>query len=86
MNAFLAHINLEPLFYGVFIIAGLATIWYKLMRFRLGSAITEITIFLIVFKLHGGTLGGGLAATVAALIGGFLFPIITTLARYRRRS
>lgn len=84
-NLFLSHINLEPILYGLLIIGGLATIWYKIVRGHVGNALVEITIFIIVFKLHGGTLSGGMAATVAALVGGFLFPIITHFASYRRK-
>ena len=82
---FLAHLNSEPVIYGLVIIAGIATIWWKIVRGHLGSALLEITIFVLVFKMHGGTLTGGMAAAVAALIGGFLIPLITRIARIGRR-
>lgn len=84
MNAFLSHLDMGPALYGLIIIAGLATIWWKIARGHWGSALLEITIFVIVFKLHGGTLTGGMAATVAALIGGFLIPLVTRIARIGR--
>ncbi len=85
MPVFLSHLDSAPILYGVIIILGMATIWWKFARGNYTAALIEIAIFMVVFKLHSGTMTGGMAATVAALLGGFLFPIVTRVARFRRR-
>lgn len=74
MDVFLKHIDMGPLIYGVVIFLGLYSMWWKITHGRIVAAIVEITVFIIVFKLHGGTMAGGFAATVAALIAGVVIP------------
>lgn len=66
----LGHLDLGPLLYGLVIFIGLWSMWSKLVSGRIGSFIAEAFVFWLVFKLHGGTLAGGFAATVAALLTG----------------
>lgn len=75
MDVFLKHIDMGPLIYGVVIFLGLYSIWWKITHNRIMPAIIEIIVFVIVFKLHGGTMAGGFAATVAALIAGVVIPL-----------
>lgn len=70
----LGHIDMGPLLYGVVIFLGLYSMWWKLTHKRLLGFIVELTVFILVFKLHGGTMAGGFAATVAALIAGVVIP------------
>lgn len=70
----LGHIDVGPLIYGVVIFAGLYSMWWKLTHRRLLGFVVELAVFIIVFKLHGGTMAGGFAATVAALIAGVVIP------------
>jgi hypothetical protein len=70
MNAFLAHIDIMPLIYGVVIFFGIYSMWWKLRRLKLFSFCIEVGIFILVFSLHGGTMTGGFSATVAALLAG----------------
>lgn len=74
MDVFLKHMDMGPLIYGVVIFLGLYSMWWKITHGRIVAAIVEITVFIIVFKLHGGTMAGGFAATVAALIAGVVIP------------
>ncbi len=75
MNAFLAHLGLEPIVYGVVIFAGLALMWWKLTTGRWLALTVDIAVFVLVFKMHGGTMAGGMAAAVAALLAGMIFPL-----------
>ncbi len=75
MNVFLTHAGLEPLIYGIVIFLGLTIMWWKISTGRWLSAVIDITVFWLVFTLHGGTMTGGMAATVAALLAGIIFPI-----------
>ncbi|MBK8467649.1 MAG: hypothetical protein IPL32_17685 [Chloracidobacterium sp.] len=70
----LGHMDLGPVIYGVVIFLGLFSIWWKITHKRYIAAVIEITVFIIVFKLHGGSMAGGFAATVAALIAGVVIP------------
>lgn len=75
MDVFLKHIDMGPLIYGIVIFLGLYSIWWKITHNRIMAAVIEIVVFIIVFKLHGGTMAGGFAATVAALIAGVVIPL-----------
>ena len=70
----LGHIDIGPLIYGIVIFLGLYSMWWKLTHGRLLGFVVELTVFILVFKLHGGTMAGGFAATVAALIAGVVIP------------
>lgn len=70
----LGHIDFGPVMYGVVIFIGLYSIWWKLTTGRFLAALVEISVFILVFKLHGGTMAGGFAATVAALLAGVIIP------------
>jgi uncharacterized membrane protein YccC len=74
MGALLAHIDLMPLLYGIIIFIGLASMWGKLVHGRFLALIIEISVFTLVFSLHGGTMAGGFAAAIAALLAGIIFP------------
>lgn len=71
----LGHIDVGPLIYGVVIFCGLYSMWWKLTHRRILAFLVEATVFILVFKLHGGTMAGGFAATVAALIAGVIIPV-----------
>lgn len=66
----LGHLDLAPLLYGVVIFIGLWSMWSKLVTGKFLSFIAEVSVFVLVFKLHSGTMAGGFAATVAALLAG----------------
>ena len=71
----LLHGSLEPLVYGLIIFLGLYSMWYKLSRGKLFAFAIEVFVLVLVFRLHGGTMNGGFAATVAALLAGVLIPM-----------
>lgn len=72
----LLHGSFEPMLYGVIIFLGLLSILLK-FKYQMWFALTvEIAVFVLVFKLHGGTMNGGFAATVAALLAGVIIPIL----------
>lgn len=78
MAALLGHLDFMPIIYGVIIFIGLYSMWWKLKHGKWLSFIIELTVFALVFKLHGGTMAGGFAATVAALLAGlFMKPPYT---------
>lgn len=77
----LGHIDVGPLLYGVVIFFGLYSMWWKLTHGRLLGFVVELAVFILVFKLHGGTMAGGFAATVAALLAGVIIPFTLRSAK-----
>ena len=77
----LGHIDIGPLLYGVVIFFGLYSMGWKLTHGRLLGFIAELVVFILVFKLHGGTMAGGFAATVAALLAGVIIPFTLRSAK-----
>lgn len=72
----LAHFDTTPLIYGLVIFLGLFSMIYKIKRHLWFPFFVEVFIFWLVFKLHGGSMAGGFAATVAALIAGVTVPMM----------
>ncbi len=70
----LLHGGLEPLIYGVVIFLGLYSMWHKLKHGRIFAFGIEAGVFWLVFTLHGGSMTGGFAATIAALLAGVFLP------------
>jgi hypothetical protein len=76
MLAFLAHLGLESIFYGVILALGIIS---PVVKIRCGmwlAAIIEVSVFVLVFKMHGGTMTGGFAAVIAGLICGNAIPFL----------
>lgn len=70
MTALLAHLDIMPVIYGLVIFIGLYSMWWKIRSGRYFAFVIEVFVFALVFKLHGGTMTGGFAATIAALLSG----------------
>ena len=80
MNAFLAHLDVMPLLYGVLMFFGLAYTWHKLLRGKIVSVGIDMAVFWLVFTLHGHSMTGGFAAMTAAALSSIFFPIIARRA------
>lgn len=74
MNVLLSHIDWGPLVYGVIMFIGLLVMWFKLVKRAWLSLFIDISVFILVFKLHGGTMQGGFAAMVCSMLAGLIFP------------
>ena len=79
----LLHGSLEPLVYGVVIFLGLYSMFWKITHGKVLSFVIEVFVFALVFKLHGGTMTGGFAATLAALLAGFIMPFSLRKTQHR---
>lgn len=74
MNIGLGHLDFTPLFYGVVMFLGIWSMWHKLQTGKWFGFFVETGVFALVFLLHGGTMAGGFAAMIAALIAGSVLP------------
>ena len=76
MNILFGHFNFAPLIYGILMFIGIAVMWSKLVSGRWLSLLIDIGVFTLVFSLHGGTMAGGFAAMIAALLAGMFLPMM----------
>jgi len=79
MNVLLSHIDMAPVFYGVLLLIGVYSLMYKLMRGNFVAFAVELGVFYIVFKMHGGTVLGGLSAAICALLVGLTFKLFVRI-------
>jgi hypothetical protein len=68
--ALLGHVDLGPVFYGLIMFAGIWSMWHKLTTGNYSGFVIELGVFVLVFKLHGGSMAGGFAAMICALLAG----------------
>ena len=66
----LGHVDLSPLFYGIIMFLGIWSMWAKLVSGQFMGFMIEGGVFWLVFNLHGGSMQGGFAAMICALIAG----------------
>jgi hypothetical protein len=59
-----------PVIYGVLMFGGIWSMKRKLEKGRYWQLIQEISVFGLVFTLHGGTMTGGMSAMIAAWLFG----------------
>jgi len=71
---FIPHLDIMPHVYGIVIFLGLWSMWAKLTSGRFIALVIEAGVFWLVFSLHGGSMAGGFAAAIAALLAGSVFP------------
>jgi hypothetical protein len=76
MTVALGHFNFGPLIYGIIMFIGIAVLWFKFSTGRWLSLLIDISVFTLVFSLHGGTMAGGFAAMIAALLAGMFLPLM----------
>lgn len=76
MKMTLLHGSFEPLIYMLMISAGIILMVWKAKHGMWFSFIIDIMIFTIIFKLHGSSVTGGIAATGAALICSSIIPLM----------
>lgn len=76
MSVFLSHINWSPVVYGLVMFLGLWVMYWKLVNGRWLSLAIDAGVFWLVFQLHGGTMAGGFAAMICAMLAGLVFPFL----------
>ena len=76
MNAFFGHIDAAPIFYGVLLAIGVLSMLRKLLQFDWVTLGIELFVFYVVFSMHKGTMTGGFAAAICALIVGLTFKLV----------
>ena len=71
----IGHIDMLPFVCGLVYFIGIWSIWAKFKRGAIFTGLLELAVFVLLFKMHGGSVAGGTGATVASiLVGIFLSP------------
>lgn len=68
------HIDVAPILYGIIVFLGIWSMWHKITHGKYLAFLVEVSVFVLVFMMHGGSMTGGMAAAVAALIAGTVLP------------
>lgn len=76
MNVSLVHGSFEPIIYGVCLFLSVISILWKVKRANYLGAVAEVTVIGIILIIHGGSVTGGFAATIAGLLSGVTIPIM----------
>ena len=66
----LVHASMEPIIYSFVITYGLCSMAKKVQNKRYFAFIVEVSIFALIFLLHGHSVTGGFASTIASVIAG----------------
>lgn len=76
MNINLMHTSLEPIMYGVALFLSFLSLAYKVKRNNYIGFAVELTVVSIILMVHGGSVTGGFAATIAGLLSGTAIPLL----------
>lgn len=76
MNVFLAHIDWSPIIYGVALFLSVMSMAWKLKRGHYIGFFAEVSVVALILIVHGGSVTGGFAATIAGLLSGWFIPLL----------
>ena len=76
MNVFLAHIDWSPIIYGVALFLSIMSMAWKLKKGHYVGFFAEVGVVALILIVHGGSVTGGFAATIAGLLSGWFIPLM----------
>ena len=76
MNVFLAHIDWSPIIYGVALFLSVMSMGWKLKQGQYIGFAAEVLVVGLILVIHGGSVTGGCAATIAGLLSGWFIPLL----------
>ena len=76
MNVLLAHIDWAPMIYGVCLFLSFMSMAWKIKHGKYIGFIAEVLVVALILIIHGGSVTGGFAATIAGLLCGWAIPIM----------
>ena len=76
MNVFLAHIDWSPIIYGVALFLSVMSMAWKLKKGHYVGFFAEVGVVALILIVHGGSVTGGFAATIAGLLSGWFIPLM----------
>lgn len=76
MNVFLTHIDWSPILYGLALFLSVMSMAWKLKRQQYIGFVAEVFVVALILLIHGGSVTGGFAATIAGLLSGWSIPLM----------
>ena len=76
MNIAVLHSSLEPIIYGICLFLSVMSMAWKIKRSQYFGFFAEVLIVGLILVIHGGSVTGGFAATIAGLLSGWAIPIM----------
>ena len=76
MNVLLAHIDWAPMIYGVCLFLSFMSMAWKIKHGKYIGFVAEVLVVALILIIHGGSVTGGFAATIAGLLCGWAIPIM----------
>jgi hypothetical protein len=76
MNVFLTHIDWSPIIYGIALFLSVMSMAWKIKRSHYVGFFAELGVVALILMVHGGSVTGGFAATIAGLLSGWFIPLL----------
>jgi uncharacterized membrane protein len=76
MNVFLTHIDWSPIIYGFALFLSVLSMAWKIKRGNYVGFCAEVLVVGLILIIHGGSVTGGFAATIAGLLSGWFIPLL----------
>lgn len=76
MNIAVLHSSMEPIIYGLCLFLSVMSMAWKLKRGHYIGFFAEVFVVALILIIHGGSVTGGFAATIAGLLSGWFMPFM----------
>lgn len=76
MNVTLGHMDWGPIIYGLALFLSVMSMAWKLKRGHYIGFFAEVSVVALILIIHGGSVTGGFAATIAGLLSGWFMPLL----------
>jgi len=76
MNIALGHMDWGPIIYGVALFLSVMSMAWKIKRGHYIGFFAEVSVVALILVIHGGSVTGGFAATIAGLLSGWFIPLM----------
>ena len=86
MNLFLSHIDWSPILYGIALFLSIMSMAWKVKRNNYTGFVVELCVVALILVVHGGSVTGGFAATIAGLLSGWFIPYLFPAPRHKPQA
>jgi len=76
MNIALGHMDWGPIIYGLALFLSVMSMAWKLKHKHYIGFTAEVSVVALILIIHGGSVTGGFAATIAGLLSGWFMPLL----------
>ena len=76
MNIAVLHSSMEPIIYGLCLFLSVMSMAWKIKRQQYVGFFAEVFVVALILIIHGSSVTGGFAATIAGLLSGWFMPFM----------